>query len=72
MFNYLQGKKMFIVAVKHNNSIVISFFILMATCFGALHVPQVSVRWPDDDQERSKPVAIKIKETNNYICYCCV
>jgi hypothetical protein len=56
---------MFIVAVKHNSSIVISFFILMATCFGALHIPQVSVRWPDDGQERWKHVAIKIKKTNN-------
>jgi hypothetical protein len=28
----------------------------------ALHVPHVSVRWPDDGQERPKHVAITIKK----------
>ena len=34
----------------------------MATCFGAVHVPQASVRWRDDGQERPKHVALKIKK----------
>lgn len=37
----------------------------MALCFDTVRVPYVSVRWPDDGQERPKHVAININKTNN-------